>query len=221
MTRMEIGTSGVGTNPGKIMFYMGMLFVVIGALVGGGGLVGSVTAGEPGALFFGVVFVAMFCGIGGFFAKIGYDQMHAADDVLEQGAAYLGKIFAYEPDYQITMNGQPCITLVVRYLMNGQIREARVNTGEVNAARYPRGATVSIKVLDGRAVLVPGSVSDVRIEQEDDLLNPDFDPSGLMSSIGISCPNCGASITVPYGMSRFCPYCNSKITVDARGELVK
>ena len=105
--------------------------------------------------------------------------------------------------------------------MNGQIREARVNTGEVNAARYPRGATVSIKVLDGRAVLVPGSVSDVRIEQEDDLLNPDFDPSGLMSSIGISCPNCGASITVPYGMSRFCPYCNSKITVDARGELVK
>ena len=221
MTRMEIGTSGVGTNPGKIMFYMGMLFVVIGALVGGGGLVGSVTAGEPGALFFGVVFVAMFCGIGGFFAKIGYDQMHAADDVLEQGAAYLGKIFAYEPDYQITMNGQPCITLVVRYLMNGQIREARVNTGEVNAARYPRGATVSIKVLDGRAVLVPGSVSDVRIEQEDDLLNPDFDPSGLMSSIGISCPNCGANITVPYGMSRFCPYCNSKITVDARGQLVK
>ena len=221
MTRMEIGTSGVGTNPGKIMFYMGMLFVVIGALVGGGGLVGSVTAGEPGALFFGVVFVAMFCGIGGFFAKIGYDQMHAADDVLEQGAAYLGKIFAYEPDYQITMNGQPCITLVVRYLMNGQIREARVNTGEVNAARYPRGATVSIKVLDGRAVLVPGSVSDVRIEQEDDLLNPDFDPSGLMSSIGISCPNCGANIAVPYGMSRFCPYCNSKITVDARGQLVK
>ena len=221
MTRMEIGTSGVGTNPGKIMFYMGMLFVVIGALVGGGGLVGSVTAGEPGALFFGVVFVAMFCGIGGFFAKIGYDQMHAADDVLEQGAAYLGKIFAYEPDYQITMNGQPCITLVVRYLMNGQIREARVNTGEVNAARYPRGATVSIKVLDGRAVLVPGSVSDVRIEQEDDLLNPDFDPSGMRSSIGISCPNCGANITVPYGMSRFCPYCNSKITVDARGQLVK
>ena len=113
------------------------------------------------------------------------------------------------------------LPLVVRYLMNGQIREARVNTGEVNAARYPRGATVSIKVLDGRAVLVPGSVSDVRIEQEDDLLNPDFDPSGLMSSIGISCPNCGANIAVPYGMSRFCPYCNSKITVDARGQLVK
>ena len=219
MTRMEIGTSGVGTNPGKIMFYMGMLFVVIGALVGGGGLVGSVTAGEPGALFFGVVFVAMFCGIGGFFAKIGYDQMHAADDVLEQGAAYLGKIFAYEPDYQITMNGQPCITLVVRYLMNGQIREARVNTGEVNAARYPRGATVSIKVLDGRAVLVPGSVSDVRIEQEDDLMNPDFDPLGAHSSVGVSCPNCGANITVPLGMSRICPYCNSKVSVDADGHV--
>ena len=116
------------------------------------------------------------------------------------------------------MNGQPCITLVVRYLMSGQVREARVTTGESNVANYPRGATVSIKVHDGVAALVPGSVCDLHIEQEDDLMNPDFDPSGMMSSIGVSCPNCGANITVPLGMSRFCPYCNSKVSVSVDGK---
>lgn len=162
----------------------------------------------------------MFCGIGGFFAKIGHDNLHASDAVLSEGAAYLGKIFAYEPDYQITMNGQPCITLVVRYLMSGQIREARVNTGDVDASRYPRGATVSIKVRDGVAALVPGSVSNMRIEQENDLMNPDFDASGTASSIGVSCPNCGANITVPLGMSRFCPYCDSKVSATADGRVI-
>ena len=220
MTRMQVGVSGAGANPGKIMFYMGMLFVVIGAIVGIGCLVGTISAGRSEGVFFGLFFMAMFCGIGGFFAKLGHDQTHASDGILEQGAAYLGKIFAHEPDYRITMNGQPCITLVVRFLMNGQIREARVNTGEVDGARFPRGATVSIKLLDNQAALVPGSVSDLRIERENDLLNPDFDPSGMMSSIGVSCPNCGANITVPYGMSRFCLYCNSKITVDLQGNLV-
>ena len=213
--RSELSASGPGSNPGKIMFYLGMLFVVVGAVIG----IGSFVTGILEAVLFGLMFVVMFCGIGGFFAKIGYDSMHASDDVLEQGAAYLGKIFDYEPDYQITMNGEPCITLVVRYFMNGQIREARVNTGEVNASRYPRGATVAIKILNGVAAIVPGSVSDMSIERENDLLNPDFDPSGMSSSVGVSCPHCGANIVVPLGMSRYCPYCDSKVSVSADGVL--
>ena len=209
----------MGSNPGKIMFYLGMLFVVLGALMGIGSLVAAFGAREPGAAFFGLIFIAMFCGIGGFFAKIGHDQMHASDEVLSQGASYLGKIYDYEPDYQILMNGQPCITLVVRYMANGQIREARVNTGEANTARFPRGATVGIRLLDGQAALVPGSVSNMRIEQEDDLMNPDFDPSGMQSSVGVSCPNCGANITVPLGMARICPYCDSKVSVGTDGRV--
>lgn len=219
MAKTELGVTGAGTNPGKIMFYLGMLFVVLGALIGGGGLWGAIATGEPGAALFGVMFVAMFCGIGGFFAKLGYDNMHAADSVLAEGAAYLGKIFDFEPDYQITMNGQPCITLVVRYFVNGQITEARVNTGQVDPSRYPRGATVAIRVLDGVAALVPGSMSDTRIEQEEDLMNPDFDPSGMMSSVGVTCPHCGANIVVPLGMSRICPYCDAKVSVSADGTL--
>ena len=218
--RMSTTVTGGGTNPGKIMFYLGMLFVVIGAMVGLGGVFGAFATGEPGAALFGLFFVVMFCGIGGFFAKMGYDTMHASDDVLADGAAYLGKIFDYEPDYQILMNGQPCITLVVRYFMNGQIREARVNTGEVTAARYPRGATVAIRVLNDMAAIVPGSVSNTTIERENDLMNPDFDPSGMASSIGVSCPSCGANIVVPLGMSRFCPYCDTKVSVTSDGRLL-
>jgi len=218
MAYLEV--TGQGANPGKIMFYLGMLFVVLGAVIGAGGVIVAVAYGEVGAVLFSVLFVAIFCGIGGLFAKLGHDNMHASDEILEEGASYLGKIFNYEPDHQILMNGQPCITLVVRYLMMGEIHEARVNTGEVDAARYPIGATVSIKVLEGTAALVPGSVCDMRIEREDDLMNPDFDPLGVHSSIGVSCPNCGANIAVPLGMSRFCPYCNTKISVSADGRLI-
>ena len=157
MARMDVTVTGPGANPGKIMFYLGMLFVVVGALIGGGGLLAALGTHELEAALFGLVFVVMFCGIGGFFAKIGHNQMHASDDVLAEGAFYLGKIYDYEPDYQILMNGQPCITLVVRYLMNGEIHEAHVNTVDVNAARYPRGATVGIKLLgfDPLATILP------------------------------------------------------------------
>lgn len=217
MAGMNLSASGSGTSPHKIMFYLGMLFVVLGVLIGGGGIVGAFIAGEPGSALFGIFFLAIFGGIGGFFAKIGHDHLHADDAILAQGASYLGKIFDYEPDYQVTMNGQPCITLVIRYLMGGQVCEARVNTGDVDATRYPRGATVSIKLHDGVAALVPNSVCDLHIEQENDLMNPDFDPSGTMPSVGISCPHCGASITVPLGMARFCPYCDAKVSVSADG----
>ena len=218
--KMSTSVTGSGSNPGKIMFYMGVLFVALGVVAGGVWIASALFGHMPDMALFGVLFAAVFCGVGGLFAKQGYDNLHASDAVLEQGAAYLGKIFAYEPDYQIMMNDQPCITLVVRYFMAGQIREARVNTGDVNATRFPLGATVSIKVHEGKAALVPNSVSSMRIEREDDLMNPDFDPIGLASSLGISCPNCGANIVVPLGMSRFCPYCDSKVSLTPDGRVV-
>lgn len=203
------------------MYRLGILFVVMGAVLGVGGLVTAVTSHVPEMTLFSVVFLAIFCGIGGFFAKLGRDAMHADDAVLKEGASYLGKIYAHEPDYRVLMNGRPCVTLVVRYFELGQIREARVNTGESDATRFPLGATVSIRVQGDVAALVPGSVSGMRIEREDDLMNPDFDPSPQLSSVGVSCPNCGANITVPLGMSRFCPYCNTKVSVTADGRLVR
>ena len=219
MADTRLAVDGPAGSPMKIMFYLGVLFVVLGAIIGLGGIAMAVMTHESGMVLFAVLFLAIFCGVGGFFAKLGHDGMHANDNVLQDGASYLGKIYDYEPDYRVTMNGQPCITLVVRYLMSGQIREVRVTTGDSNVANYPRGATVSVKILNGVAALVPGSISNMRIEQEEDLMNPDFDPSGMALSIGVSCPNCAANIIVPLGMSRICPYCNTKVSVSADGKV--
>ena len=218
--QMETSVAGGGGNPGKIMFFLGMLFVAIGAVSGLCCIAIAFAMGDPGAALFGLFFVVMFSGVGGLFAKIGHDSIHASDDVLAEGAAYLGKIFDYEPDYRITLNGEPCVTLVIRYFANGQIKEARANTGEVSVARYPRGATVVLRVLNDRAAIVPGSISNTVIEHEDDLMNPDFDPSGMASSIGVACPNCGANIVVPFGMSRICPYCDTKVSVSSDGRVL-
>lgn len=59
----------------------------------------------------------------------------------------------------------------------------------------------------------------MRIERQDDLMNPGFDPLGAHSPIGASRPNCGASITDPLGMSCFCPYCNTEINANADGRV--
>ncbi len=200
---------------------IGILFVFIGLSVGlliMGGLFGE--AGRD-TILMGPFFIVMFGGIGGLFAFLGFRMDSREKKILKNGAVYLGKILDYRPDHRVTINGAPALALVVRYFRMGQICEAIVNTGEADRAAYPVGSTVSISVLDGSAALVPGSVSQLHIEREEDLLNPDFDPNANISSIGVKCPNCGANITVPYGMSRICPYCDSKITVSGDGTIVR
>lgn len=87
-----------------------------------------------------------------------------------------------------------CIALSVRYMRNGQIVQSSLNANDVNCAGCPLGATVETKVLENQAVLVLGSVSDMKTEQEDDLMNPDFDAPGKGSSLGGSCPKWGADM---------------------------
>ena len=164
--------------------------------------------------------MVIFCGIGGIFAAIGFSIEREEKKILKSGASYLGKILDYKQDARFMINGVPAIALVVRYFQSGEIREAVINTGETNPIMYPLGSTVAFRLYNGKAVLEPDSVSRTHIDHEDDLLNPDYNPNVNVSSIGIKCPNCGANITVPYGMSRICPYCSSKITVDKEGRIV-
>lgn len=221
--RSSAQASGPGVNPVLIIYWMGILFVVLGVIIGGGMIALGVASGDDdfvAPVVFGLFFMAIFSGIGGLFAVIGHRQLHGDDKVLSEGRSYYGKIFSYSNDSRITMNGQPCIVLNVRYLRNGQIAQSSVNTNEVNYASYPLGATVEIKVLENQAALVPGSVSDMKLEQENDLMNPDFDALGKASSLGVSCPNCGANIAVPIGMARYCPYCDTKVTLTADGRVI-
>lgn len=217
---MELQVSaGSGGNPNKIMFYMGMMFVVLGLIIGGGWVAMAIAIGEPLFSLGGILFLGVFCGVGGLFAYIGKSHLNEGKEVLEDGVEYLGKIFAYEPDYRVTMNGAPCITLVVRYLRNGDVCEARVNTGDSNQTRFPIGATVGIKLLNGVAAMVPNSICDLVLEDEESLMDPDFDPRVSASSINVECPNCAANVVVPLGRSRFCPYCDTKISLDSKGAL--
>lgn len=197
----------------------GLLFVFLGALIGVGLAVCGIVAGMGSLIFLGASFLAIFCGIGGFFAWTGTSNMNRERRISEKGFAVMGKIFDYVPDYQMTFNNQPTMSLIVRYKDDGIIKQAVVRTGHSDTAEFPRGATVTISILNGEAALVPGSVSDVRLPDEENLMNPDFDPENIHSSIGASCPSCGATLIVPVGMSAICPYCGRKVRTDASGDM--
>ena len=206
-------------NANKFLKWMGLLFVGLGAVMGIGMLVGGAMAREGLLIGIGVMFLAVFCGVGGLLAKIGISTLRREQDIAEQGTAVMGKIFDYVPDYQYTVNGSPTLSLIVRYKQDGIIRQATVRTGQPDTAEFPRGATVTISILNGEAVLIPGSISDTKLPDEENLLNPDIDPEKIHASIGAACPACGANLTVPVGMSAICPYCGRKVVAGRDGSV--
>lgn len=212
---------GLYMDPNKIMKWLGLLFVAIGIVV----FVISIAVRSAfymqGSILFGLFFLVIFGGIGGFFARMGIKNLHSDDKVLEEGETCLGKIFRYEADHSLTMNGRPLLVLVIRYFdHNGVIRETEVKTGSIDETAYPIGATVAFKLWNGTAALVKGSVSDTALAGEENLMNPDFDPKGIHSSVSIICPGCGAPVVVPLGMSQFCTYCGRKLSLDQNGKLI-
>ena len=74
------------------------------------------------------------------------------------------------------------------------MQEAVAPTGGINMEDYPIGGTVDIRVLEGAAALVPGSVRDDYVRGQDQLLDRDFDPKKIVSSVGMECPGCGAQM---------------------------
>ena len=206
-----------GMNTFRFLKYFGLLFVFLGAIIGGGLLASGIGGGGGQLIFMGLMFIALFCGIGGFFAWFGIDHLRREERIAGEGTVYMGKIFDYKEDGQVLYNGMPTLSLVVRYMKDGVIRQAVVRTGQVDTAAFPRGSTVSVSILDGEAALIPGSVTDQKLPDEENLMNPDLDPEGVHSSLGVSCPSCGAGLMVPYGMAAVCPYCGRKVTVREDG----
>ena len=175
----------------RFLKYFGLLFVMIGVVIGGFMTVSSILTGSLSMIFMGLSFLVIFGGIGGFFAWYGISAIKRDEKIAEEGVAIMGKIFDYVPDYQMTLNGQPSLSIVVRYKKDGLIRESIVRTGYTDTAAIPRG----------------------------NLLNPDIDPEKIESSIGASCPACGATLIVPIGMSAICPYCGRKVVVGKDGSI--
>lgn len=203
----------------KFLKSFGLMFVFIGAMIGLGLTVSGIVAKMGTLILIGMCFIALFCGIGGFFALTGINNLKREQRINEQGVAVMGKIFDYVYDHQMSFNDQPTVSLIVRYKENGIIKQAVVRTGLTDTAEFPRGATVTISIHNGEAALIPGSVSDERLPDEENLMNPDFDPENIHSSIGASCPACGANLMVPIGMSVVCPYCGRKVRADKAGNV--
>ena len=73
------------------MKWLGILFVVIGIVVFVIAVAVRLMFYIHGSILFGIFFLAIFGGIGGFFAKLGSSNLHSDDKVLEDGETYLGK----------------------------------------------------------------------------------------------------------------------------------
>lgn len=206
-------------NGNKFIRNFGLFFVFLGAGITFILIAVGLRTGRNMLIYMALLFALLFCGIGGFLATLGIRQLRQMETINEEGTVYMGKIFRAVQDHQMTVNGASTLSLIVRYRENGSIKEVTVRTGEVDEALYPIGCTVSISILNGQAALVPDSVSDQKLPDEENLMNPDLDPRGTQSSTGTCCPGCGANLMVPYGMAAVCPYCGRKVRVDMDGNV--
>ena len=172
------------------------------------------------SIFFGLIFGGIYAFVGGTILSIGLMKTKEENKILNEGILYKGKIFAYDYDNSVHINGRSMLLLVLRYFENGKIREAVVSSGTIRKEKYPIGKTVSFKKLEGKSALVPKSLSDEYLEGEDRLLNANFNPNITAPTVSVSCPGCSANLSIPVGMSEICPYCNRKIDVDFSGRVI-
>lgn len=206
-------------NGNKFVRNFGLFFVFLGIIITFILIAAGLQTGRKMLIFMALFLALLFCGIGGFLASLGIRELKRIDVINKEGMVYMGKIFKLVPDHQMMINGASTLSLIVRYKDSGIIKEATVRTGEADEALFPVGSTVSINILDSEASLVPNSVTDQKLPDEENLMNPDLDPKGTKSSAGVSCPGCGANLMVPYGMAAICPYCGRKVRVDADGNI--
>lgn len=206
-------------NGNKFVRNFGLFFVFLGIAITFILIAAGLQTGRKMLIFMALFLALLFCGIGGFLASLGIRALKRIEVINDEGTVYTGKIFRLVPDHQMTINGASTLSLIVRYKDGGIIKEVAVRTSEADEALFPVGGTVSISILNGEAALVPGTVTDQKLPDEENLMNPDLDPKGMKSSAGVSCPGCGANLMVPYGMAAVCPYCGRKVRVDADGNI--
>ena len=130
-------------NGFKFFRIFGAGFAILGVVLG---VVMIIALGAAG-LAFGAIFTI----IGGIFFGIGHYFVSRQEQVLKNGMRYRGKIYAYQPDHSITINGAPAVSVVVRYFdETGAEREAVCPTSSNNVSIYPVGASVTFATYEGR-----------------------------------------------------------------------
>ena len=205
-------------NTYRFIKYFGLGFLLLGCLLAAVNLLPQARLMGAGGVL--LMVGAIFALVGGVFFILGSRLDGNSKKILKEGAPRRGKIFDYDYDRSVTMNGSPLLLLVVRYFDDaGEVREITVPTGSPNPSSYPKGATVDFCTLEGRAALA-GKPTQEPIPGQERLLQSGCDPSGAAPRLGVHCPNCGAPVNVPLGMGEVCPYCGAVLRLDDQGRLL-
>ena len=172
--------------------------------------------------------------VGGIFALVGIGiivtgvrKMIKVIKAKKEGEHYSAKIVAHEPDYSIRVNGQPAISLVVRFKdSQKRLRQEIIKTGSTKWKQFQVGATVEIAEYDSEVYVISKKAEMVTIPEQDEIMAPNAavisltgftasafpaaDPAGANVSASAA-P--GAAPAVPIGMagamSVACPGCGA------------
>ena len=144
--------------------------------------------GQTEAIIFGLVFGGAFIVIGVAVASIGLRAQMRIARARKNGTHYLAKIWEYDADYRVTINGMPTLVLVIRFFDSSDtIRQERVETGGVSGAKYPLGNTVEVSEYEGRLYLLSKKAVNEKIPREHELMNAyvqSFPPGVGMTAAG-------------------------------------
>jgi len=227
-----IGTEASGANgggsigEGVFMIIFGGIFFSVGAFVAWlmnsdveGVVKENAAIGTGAGILFAVVGLAVIvCGIR---SIVRYRK------ILTEGRRYRGKIWQHEPDPSFYVNNRPGVMLVVHYMGDdGQPKEVQVKTGSVNEGKFPLGATVEIAVTENGAILIPKSVSDTYLPEQEELLKPVIGmtlgapqgtgaTAGIGAAMAVACPGCGATVMMLPGSSVQCASCGRQFSLTA------
>lgn len=204
----------------KLLKWLGAFFMGIGVIATAGMIVGGLFSKTYDLILFALIWGAIFIGIGSLFYFVGGAHDKAKNNILEEGKSYQGIIYRHDQNRSIQINGDFPISVVVRYMAGGVVKEAVVPTMDTSPLNYPIGYEATIRIHDGKAAIVPGTVKLASLPDKDVLLDPSAITIQAAPKIGITCPHCGASINVPLGGWATCEFCNARINVDKDGHII-
>ena len=152
-------------NEGKFMIPFGSVFVICGIFVMSFAFTDSVKeqTSPVVVLLFGGVFLAAGLAV----VVGGIKSVKRGMETLKFGKRYTGKIFRYESDPGIRINGMPAIILVVRFFdetesVIGNIREVWIKTGGRNMKKYAIGNTIEVAVNGNDAQMISKSYKSIK-----------------------------------------------------------
>lgn len=187
----------------KIMLFMGVIYVLIGGVVG----IFFVVAGSGIFVLIPLIFVVL--GLG--FILGVWKSVAKKKEIITKGKKYTGKIYGYVENTSYTVNDRYTINVKVRYFDENRIeREAVLPTGTSDGnSQYPVGMTIDFFEYKGKYCFDEKSVRNEILSGEAELMdNKPLEPDKI-TVVAVECPNCGASFRAMKGYTERCPYCGS------------